>query len=164
MFADRLRFGQMIVVGLLALAPIQFAFFYADYFTDYRVRSELVFSGNIRGAYEEVLRASRERDIPAIYLGEIASGSYGLLYWKFYLIKHGRQDLVDRTINAYLFYPDQVLKLPSGSLIVTNAGDGAADAIIDRLIAAGELKKTTVITEPDGTKTFLVLQRVTAGK
>ena len=85
------------------------------------------------------------------------------MYWQFYLIKHGRLDLVARTVDGYLFYPDRVLQLPARSLIVTNAGDGATDLIIDRLVAAGELKKNAVITEPDGTPTYLVLQRVTPG-
>ena len=157
--ADRLRVGQMIVLGLLAVAPIQFARFYVDYFTAYRVRSEIVFSGNIRGVFEEVLRQQRERDAPAIYLGEIGSYSYGPLYWKFYLIKHGRQDLAGRTVEAYVFYPDRVLTLPPGSLVVTNAGDGPTDALIDRLVAAGQFNRT-VVKEPDGTPTYLVLRRL----
>jgi 4-amino-4-deoxy-L-arabinose transferase-like glycosyltransferase len=162
-FANRLRLGQIVVLGLLALVPIQFAQFYADYFTDYRARVTIAFSGNIRGAYEEVLKEDQQLHPPAIYLGEIGSYSFGGLYWQFYLIKHGRLDLVARTIDGYLFYPDRVLQLPPRSLIVTNAGDGSADLVIDRLVAAGELKKNAVITEPDGTPTYLVLQRVAPG-
>jgi 4-amino-4-deoxy-L-arabinose transferase-like glycosyltransferase len=160
LFASRLRFGQIAVIGLMALVPIQFALFYADYFSDYRTRTAIVFSGNIRGAYEEVLKEEPQIQPPRIYLGEIGSYSYGGLYWQFYLIKHGRLDLLDRTINAYLFYPDRVLQLPPRSLIVTNAGDGPTDIIIDGLVAAGQLTKKAVITEPDGTPTYLVLERV----
>jgi 4-amino-4-deoxy-L-arabinose transferase-like glycosyltransferase len=160
-FAHRLRFGQIATLGLLALVPMQFAPFYLDYFTGYRERSSITFSGNIRGAYEEVLRESARSLPPKIYLGEIGSYSYGGRYWEFYLTKFGRRDLLDRTIDGYLFLPDHVLELPAHSLVVTNAGDGAADAIIAGLIAAGDLKRNAIIAEPDGTQTYQILERTT---
>jgi hypothetical protein len=141
---------------------MQFASFYLDYFTSYRERSAITFSGNIRGAYEEILRESAQSPPPKIYLGEIGSYSYGGRYWEFYLTKYGRRDLLDRTIDGYLFYPDQVLKLPTRSLVVTNAGDGATDAVIGRLIAAGDLKRNALISEPDGTTTYQILERTGA--
>lgn len=161
LFAHRMRLGQVLVIGMLALVPLQFLDFYVDYFADYRRRTALVFSGNIRGAIEEALRQDADVPAPAIYLGEIGSYSAGPVYWKFYLIKHHRQDLLDRTIEAYLFYPDRVRQLPPHSLILNSAGDGATDAIIDRLVAAGELTKT-LITEPDGVPTYVVLRRTAA--
>jgi 4-amino-4-deoxy-L-arabinose transferase-like glycosyltransferase len=160
---DRYRLGQLVVIGLIAMVPLQFAMFYRDYLTDYRSRTSIAFSGNIRGAYEEVLRQERQVRPPKIYLGEIGSYSYGGLYWEFYLTKYGRLDLLDRTIDGYLFYADQVLQLPSHSLIVTNAGDGLTDIKIGELIAAGQLRKTAVITEPDGTPTYQILERLAPG-
>src|SRR4029450_11239466 len=50
MLVIRLRFGQMIALGLLAIVPLQFAAFYADYFTCYQVLSSRRFSGNIRAS------------------------------------------------------------------------------------------------------------------
>lgn len=156
--SGRLRFGQIIAIGLLAFVPLQFAAFYLDYFTDYRRRTSLIFSGNIRGAFEEAMNEERAANTPAIYLARISPYNKGGIYWPFYLIKHGRQDLAARTINAEAFDPDQVLKLPAGSLVVTNAGEGPTDAEIDRLVAAGQLSKTP-IREPDGTVSFFVLRR-----
>lgn len=160
LLADRMSLGQIAALGILAIVPIQFAYFYTDYFTDYRRRTALVFSGNIRGTYEEVIRQEGQGRVPAIYLAEIGSYGYGPLYWKFYLQKYGRRDLLERTTEGHYFKTDEVLKLPGGSLIVTNAGDGKTDAEIDRLVAAGQLKKTAAIKEPDGTTSYLVLQRV----
>lgn len=164
LFANRLTLGRIVTLGLLAIVPLQFAAFYADYFGSYRERSAMVFSGNIRGAYEEALKAEAVTHPPKIYLGEIASYSSGGLYWEFYLAKHGRLDLLERTIDGILFSRERVLELPPHSLIVTNAGDGAADLAINAMIAAGDLKRTATITEPDGTPTYQVLERLTAGR
>jgi hypothetical protein len=161
LLADRLRVGQMIAAGLLAIVPAQFASFYADYFTDYQRRTSLIFSGNIRGAIEEVIKEADQAAAPAIYLGKVGPYGKGGLYWTFYVTKYGRHDLAARTIDAGTFEPDRVLKLQAGSLIVTNAGEGATDAIIDRLVATGQLSKN-IIREPDGTATFLVLRRTGA--
>ena len=72
----------------LRAVPIQFALFYVDYFTEYRVRSALTFSGNIRGAYEEALKErTTSSQLPQIHLGEIGYGSYGqCCIGRFYLI------------------------------------------------------------------------------
>jgi 4-amino-4-deoxy-L-arabinose transferase-like glycosyltransferase len=158
--ARRFRLGQIIVLAVLAASLVQFGLFYKDYFTDYRSRSSMAFSGNIRGAYEKVLEETQRLAPPKIYLGEIGAYSYGALYWRFYLIKHGRLDLLDRTTDEHLFYADRVLQLPPQSLIVNNAGDGPTDVIIDQLVAAGRLAKAGVITEPNGTQTFLVLRKL----
>jgi len=157
--AHRLRGGQLVALLLLVLVPVQFAAFYADYFTDYRRRTALVFSGNIRGALEFVIGQDRDAPVPAIYLGEIGSYGFGPLYWKFYQFKHHREDLAARTIEAYRFSRDEVLKLPPRSLVVTNAGDAATDAVIEAMVQGRQVART-VITEPDGTVSYQVLRRL----
>jgi 4-amino-4-deoxy-L-arabinose transferase-like glycosyltransferase len=156
---DRFRLGQLVAIGLLAWVPLQFVPFYIDYLTDYRLRSSLVFSGNVRGAFEETIREADASHAPTIYLARITPYNKGGTYWPFYLIKYGREDLAARTINAEAFEPDRVERLPAGSIVVTNAGDGATDVEIDRLVAAGKLAKTP-IREPDGTISFFVLRRI----
>src|SRR5262245_37326938 len=148
----------MAAVALLAVAPVQFVYFYADYFTNYQVRASLVFSGNIRGALEEAIREAKQTNAPAIYLGRLGPYGKGGIYWRFYTWKHQADDLTPRTIDAGTFEPEPVLRLEPGSLIVTNAGEGQSEAVIDRLVAAGQLSKS-VIKEPDGTPTFFVLRR-----
>jgi hypothetical protein len=159
MFVNRLRLGQMIALGLLATVPAQFAAFYADYFTDYQVRSSLVFSGNIRGALEEAIREAREGQAQTIYLGRIGPYNKGGLYWRFYAAKQRATDLT--AIDAGTFESDAVLKLPPGSVVVTNAGEGQTEGTINGLVDAGEFSKT-VIKEPDSTPTFFVLRRLRA--
>lgn len=156
--APRSRAGQLIACGLLATAPLQFGVFYVDYLTHYRLRTLSVFSGNIRGALEETIREADEGNAPAIYLGRIGPYGKGSTYWPFYLIKFGRSDLAARTVDVGTFEPDRVLGLQPGSVIVTNAGEGETDAMIDRLVARGQLSRT-VVTEPDGAPTFWVLRR-----
>src|SRR5205085_455494 len=63
-------------------------------------------------------------------------------------------------IQFALFYLDRVLQLAPGSLVVNNAGDGPTDTIIDGLVAERRLAKSAVITEPNGTQTYLVLRRL----
>jgi 4-amino-4-deoxy-L-arabinose transferase-like glycosyltransferase len=160
LLADRFQSGQLVVLLLLALVPIQFAYFCYDYFTDYRRRSAPVFASNVRGAYEEVLRQDREQPAPAIYLGDVGLGS-GELYWRFYQIKYGRQDVAPRTIQAYRFVPEEVAKLPIGSIVVTNAGYGRIDTYVDGLVNAGEFTRQ-LIKDLDGTPTLMILRRVGA--
>ena len=159
--ADRVRGGQLAVMVLLALVPVQFALFYYDYFHDYRRRTAIVYSGNIRGVFEEVIRRDESARIPAVYIGEIGGFGYGPLYWRFYLIKERHEELGARAIEAYYFNRDAVMKLPARSLVVTSAGDAATDAVIDGLVQRGEFKKS-LVTEPDGTPTYQILERTPA--
>jgi hypothetical protein len=73
-------------------------------------------------------------------------------YWKFYLIKHNRQDLLARTMP---FEPQNVQTVPSGSLVLANLGDTTTEA----LVAKGELKRVTTIPELNHNTFFVVLQR-----
>jgi hypothetical protein len=159
LLGQRFRLGQLAAIGLLAWLPLQFTPFYVDYFTDYRLRASLVFSGNVRGAFEEAIKEADERHAPSIYLARITPYNKGGTYWPFYLTRFKREDLAARTINAEAFEPDQVEHLAPGSIVVSNAGDGATDAQIDKLVAAGKLTKTP-IREPDGTVSFFVMRRI----
>jgi hypothetical protein len=160
--ADRLRGGQLVTVLLLALVPAQFALFYHDYFHDYRRRTAIVYSGNIRGVFEEVIRRDSASRVPAVYIGEIGGYGYGPLYWRFYQIKQRHEDIGARAIEAYYFNKDAIMKLPAGSLVVTAAGDAATDAVIDAMVNDGQFKKT-IVSEPDGTPTYQILERVRSG-
>jgi 4-amino-4-deoxy-L-arabinose transferase-like glycosyltransferase len=164
--SNRMRLGQVIVLGLLVLIPIHFAYFYADYVTNYRVRSSLTFSGNIRGAFEEVIERDRVAQVPNVYLGRIGPYRFGGLYWRFYLVKHDREDLLARTIvgeTTHEFDPDRIRALPSRSLVVNNVGESAVDALVDELVATNVLRKVALIREPDGLPTLAILER-TAGR
>ena len=154
----RIGLHQLIAVCLLAFVPLQFGAFYAGYFTEYRFRSAPWFGGNLAGALEKMIQLDAEEHPPAIYFAALRSTS-GLLdirnrwmdnYWRFSLIKHGRQDLLDRT--AAFDAPDQV---PAGSLVLGNVGDLTADG----LVKSGRFKIAALIQEPDNSTFFQILRR-----
>jgi 4-amino-4-deoxy-L-arabinose transferase-like glycosyltransferase len=157
---DREKQWRVAALALLALMPLQFSSFWRDYFSDYRVRSAHWLGGNIRGALEELIARDARDHVPAIYFNQLRAGS-GLLdgrneymdaYWKFYLIKHGRQDLLTRT---RAFVAEKLTAMPSGSLVLANLDDPVSSAIVKR----GELKPVATIAELDRPPFFVVLQR-----
>jgi hypothetical protein len=92
---------------VLAWAPIQFSYFAADYFNDYRIRSGFWLGGNLRGALEDLIERQQQESAPRIYFSTLASTDGRMdtrnrwmdSYWKFYLTKHHRQDLLERTAH-----------------------------------------------------------------
>ena len=152
----RLRPSQVIASVLLALVPIQFAGFYVDYLTDYQNRLSSFLAGNLRGAFEEVMAEDQRATAPAVYL--VSLGRRGDMLWTFYLAKHHRGDLAPRTITASPFDAEQVSTLRTGSVIVTGLGDARTDAAVERLVQAGQLS-STLISEPNGVPTYMVLRR-----
>lgn len=157
---DRVKQWKIVAVCLLALMPLQFWWFWSDYFSDYRVRSAVWLGGNIRGALEELIdRDARER-APMVYFSPLRAGSgqldgrnqYMDAYWKFYLIKHGRQDLLARTLP---FEAEKLHAVLPGSLVLANLDDAVTGALVKK----GELKPVKTISELDQSKFFVVLQR-----
>ena len=147
-----LKTSRLVAGCLLALIPLHFAFFCFDYFGDYRLRSAFWFEGNRRGAIEDaVARDARER-VPAIYLN--TDIPYIDAYWKLYLIKLRREDLLPRTVYVDAASLDPQA-MPPRSLLVTLRDDRAARALID----AGKLREVAAIPEPADPPWFAVLQR-----
>ena len=158
--ADRVRLGRLATVCLFALAVTQFASFLSDYFSDYRVRSSFWLGGNIRGALEEIIDREQRERAPGVYFSPLrATGGdldgrnpYLDAYWRFYLIKHDRADLLARTAP---FESGNVQTIPSGSLVLANVGDVTTEA----LVAKGELRRVETIPELDHPAFFVILQR-----
>jgi 4-amino-4-deoxy-L-arabinose transferase-like glycosyltransferase len=152
--------GRLVACGLVALVPIQFARFSADYFGDYRVRSNSWLGGNLRGALEQIIdRADRGRDT-RVYFATLQSTA-GLMdtrnrwmdaYWRFYLGKHGREDLLERTAQLEAADPRT---LPARSLVLANRGDRRTEA----MVASGDLRLVSSIPELDREPFFVVLER-----
>src|SRR5207247_5701458 len=103
-------------VCLLALMPLQFAWFYVDYFNDYRIRSIFWFERNIRGGLEEIIARDTTWPVPAIYLSR--NIPWVDWYWKFYLIKHHHQS--EAAAGATLVDPGRLdeEQIPAGSLLL----------------------------------------------
>jgi 4-amino-4-deoxy-L-arabinose transferase-like glycosyltransferase len=150
---ERGRTWRYAAICLLAIVPIDFGLFCAEYFGVYRVQSAFWFEFNRRGAIEEILAHDAQSHAPAVYLSTRRI-PYLEAYWKFYLLKHGRGDLLGRT----RYFSEDVLDVkdvPEGSLLLVSR----EDASLEKLVATGELKTIAVIPEPGDPPAFAVLRR-----
>lgn len=158
--AGRARQGPLLASGLLAVALFQFGGFAQDYFGDYRIRLNSWLGGNLRGALEAIIERRPAGAPSRVYFAHLQSAG-GLAdirnywmetYWRFYLIKHGRTDLLPRSAP---FDPQAVAELEPGSFVLGNLDD----QVVGSLIAAGQLKTVVTIPELDRDPFFVVLER-----
>lgn len=150
---ERGRVWRTVAWCLLAFVPVHFALFCAEYFGDYRLQSAFWFEFNRRGAIEEILAREAQDHPPAIYLSTQRT-PYLDGYWRLYLIKHHREDLLDRT---RYFEADtlDVTGVPAGSLLLVSR----QDASLDKLVETGKLKTVALIPEPGDPPAFAILRR-----
>jgi 4-amino-4-deoxy-L-arabinose transferase-like glycosyltransferase len=147
MWQSRSRVSRWAAVALLAVMPLQFAGFYRDYFTDYRVRSAPWFEYNLRGAMEEIMR--RPDASNGVW---IAQGlNWADYYWPFYLDRHGRRDLAPATHYFDVASAD-LAAIPRGTYILCSAHDEP------RFTDAG-FTRIAAVREPDQSHSLSVLQR-----
>jgi hypothetical protein len=157
---DRVKQWRVVTSCVLALMPIQFSSFWSDYFSDYRVRSAFWLGGNIGGALEDIIDREQRDGAPRVYFSQLKSAGgqldgrneYMDAYWRFYLIKHNRQDLLARTMP---FDAAGVQSVPPRSLVLANEDD----TVTGSLVKAGELKQVATIAELDQRHFFVILQR-----
>lgn len=161
--SDWLKPGYATALLLLALVPVQFGFFLFDYFIDYQARVNSWLGGNLRGGLEELIDRADRQQAPRVYLAKFRSTS-GLLdtrnrwidvYWNFYLIKHRRRDLLERTVFLDPQYRKEVEAMPAGSLVLGNLEDTTTAA----LVKDGLLKPVSSIPEVDRDAFFSILRR-----
>lgn len=158
--SGRFKQGPMLAAGVLAIALLQFTGFTRDYFGDYRVRINSWLGGNLRGALEEMIARQPAGGSSQVYFAHLAATN-GLAdirnyfmdtYWHFYLTKHGRIDLLDRTAP---FDPASLDAIPAGSLILGNKGE----RVVEGLIESGKLEVVAAIPEMDRDPYFLILEK-----
>jgi hypothetical protein len=161
--SDRLRIARLSMAALAVVACLQFGYFFADYLADFQVRGSGSLEGNIGMAFDAVVSRAERADVPSIQLARMTQGTdLGEEYWKVYLIKRHREDLLARTTTGpyEAFDPDAVRRLPAGSLVVTRPSS-ENDRAIDKMVTAGELTRD-LIKAPDGTPIFWLLQTAVA--
>lgn len=155
-----LRQGPVLAVGILTVTLVQFGGFSRDYFGDYRIRVSSWLGGNLRGALEAIIDRQPVDSGSRVYFAHLQATS-GLAdirnywmdaYWRFYLIKHQREDLLSRTGE---FRPEAVDELPPGSLILGNLGD----RVVEGLLTAGRLRAVATVPELDRDPYFVLLER-----
>lgn len=96
MLRARFKVWALVAMSLLIAVPREFKTFHRDYMTEYRGRSAPWFEGNIRGGLEDVIARDRERPVPQVYISR--TPRWIDWYWKWYLAKAGRPELLARTI------------------------------------------------------------------
>jgi 4-amino-4-deoxy-L-arabinose transferase-like glycosyltransferase len=159
-FSDRTWVMRIAAAGLLLLMPLQFRSFTTDYFGAYRERVSFWLGGNIRGALEDVIQRVTPGSATPVYFAPIKSTSGSLdwrndfmgAYWRFYVLKHQRADLLDRSASID---EEKLAAAPAGAIVVSNVENGA----IDTLVKAGTLREVARINELDGKPFFIVLQK-----
>lgn len=154
LFGEGGGLGRSVAVLLIVSLPAQFAGFARDYFGDYQNRSAFrMDSANMRDAAAFVMESDRSARVPAVYLSTTL-GTGKSVQWKYHLVKHQRIDLWDRThyVTTQTFDPAQV---PSGSLLVIDAGNPGTPAMIDR----GQCAIAHVVTGAGEVPTALILRR-----
>ena len=146
------RATRLAGVLLLLAVPIQFAWFYQDYFNDYRIRSAFAFDpANFRGAAEFLIPASAG-DAAAIYLSDDLDDVAAR--WRFFLIKHRREELLTRT-TLFAAKNFDVRQVPAGSLIVLYASDPSVQA----LLGPDKCSIATVIRDAAGGQSAIILRK-----
>ena len=100
---------------------------------------------------------SRQGRPPAIYLSTHHVSNLDA-YWRLYLYKYGRQDLLMRTV-AFDSEGFDVQSIQPGSLLLVGRDDTALAPSID----AGLLRRLVTIPEPADPPFFSILVRIPAG-
>lgn len=133
---------------LLIVIPIQFAYFVYDYFKDYRIRSYSWFRYNIPAALETIIDEDQKMPLYAINLDNRID--FIDRYWRFFLIKYNREDLLGKTYYFDPYFSD-LKSFPKNSLLLYNFDHvGIADSQKD------SFKKIKDIYELDGTSRFYI--------
>lgn len=159
--ADRRALPRLALVAIVTAAAVQFGYFYADYLTGYPTRNMVMAAGTVRTAWEQVIERSEHRTIPAVFIGPIGSYGDAGLYWRFYLIKHRREDLLSMTIENEPFERDRIRQLPAGSVVVASPS-ADVDRIVRDMEAAGEIGPAVpsgYVRSTDGTPLFWLVER-----
>ncbi|MBI2268194.1 MAG: glycosyltransferase family 39 protein [Candidatus Blackburnbacteria bacterium] len=142
LFSLRSRKCQVLGLVLLFAIPLQGFYFLYDYFTDYRLRSYSWFNNNVPGALESIIKYDRQQSLVHVYFDKTID--FLPSYWKFYLIKHDRRDLLWKTEFFDPKFVDTEL-LPQNTLLLYSHHnvDGQKQSI-------GQFNKLDPIFEPDG--------------
>jgi 4-amino-4-deoxy-L-arabinose transferase-like glycosyltransferase len=145
---------RVMVVFLLIAMPVQFAFFYDDYLTDYRLRSASAYD---RTAFVEtanvLLNADSQSAVPGIYL---TAPLYDVsAKWRFYATKANRTDLLTRT-RYFDGDISAIGQAPPGSLAVVEAENPRTDAAV----AAGVWSVAWRVADITQRPTLTVLRKI----
>jgi hypothetical protein len=139
------------VVLLLAM-PIQFAVFYRDYFSDYRIRSAFAFDPtNFRDVATYLIATGGSGQTPIYLSGAMDDVA---ARWRFYLVKYRREDMLQRT-SLFTATRLELERVPSGSLLVLYANDPA----VPELLRSAQCAVAAFVTDIAGNRSAVILRK-----
>jgi 4-amino-4-deoxy-L-arabinose transferase-like glycosyltransferase len=150
--AGRAGLRRVAAAAIVLLSIWQFAIFQRDYYGDYRQRSASWFQYDVNGGLAAIVERTQGGPRP-IYLND--SIRWIDSYWKFHLTAVNRLDLLSSTRGFTHVDPD----VPAGSLLMLPATDPALADEARQAIRNNEFRLVRDIVEPDGTVSFMVLER-----
>ena len=108
----RSQLGRAAAVAVIVLSPIQFGYFYFDYFTHYKFRSAFYYDNvAFRDVADYIIGSS---NTPAIYLTNDLDDA--TVKWRFYTLSAKRPELMQLTT---IIEPEDRPAAPPRSLLVT---------------------------------------------
>lgn len=144
---SRFRFGLAVVGLIVVLSVYQFVGFYADYLTDYRLRSSAWFEYNIRGAVEQMMALDDQRGGSGrVYID--AENPFISEYVQFYALKSARPAFLAR-----ITYNEPPAGAPSGLMILRQLVRQSPEAGCSGQIP---LRLAAIVREPDDTPSFVI--------
>jgi 4-amino-4-deoxy-L-arabinose transferase-like glycosyltransferase len=144
-------------VVLLAAVPLHFVFFSVDYYRDYPRGAAFWFNWNSRDAIAELIALEPQWRPATIYLSTHHVSNIDA-YWRLYVSKSGRTDLLPRVVTFDSEALD-VASIQPGSLLLV----GRDDIALAPSIAAGMLRRLATIPEPADPPFFSILVRTPIG-
>lgn len=140
-----------VFAAVAAIAVVQFAYVYRDYFTHYQLRSAFYYDPvAFPHVATELLGADGG---PAVYFSRDLDDAGSK--WRFYLIKYGREELLSRTYYVNPADP-ALMDAPIGSLLVTYPSTQVVTALHD----SGAWRTRTQIFDIDNRPAATVLERI----
>jgi 4-amino-4-deoxy-L-arabinose transferase-like glycosyltransferase len=153
LFHQPRRIVRGISLLLLLGMPIEYGYFFRDYFTDYRVRSAWWFDSiDFRDVAEFLIARDSRSGGPAVYLSQDLDDVAPR--WRFYMAKHGREDLAART-HYFTASRLDLGQVPGGSFLVLYANDPHLPA----LLGTGTCTIATQVTDIAGGKSAIILRK-----
>ncbi len=150
------RLLRAAVVLLIAMLPLQFAYVYRDYFTNYQHRSAFYYDPvAFRDVATFVLDTEAASAVPQVYFSRDLDDAGAK--WRFYTTMHNRQDLLPRT--QYVDVDSAALRdAPLASLLVMYDATAPLNALLD----THRWRMVKNVRDLDGRSAALILQRVAA--
>ena len=160
LMSRRMRHGSAVLAGVYLGIVLQFAVFQQHYYGAYIIRSAPWLNGNVRGALETFMDEADRHTLSTPHIGTLRNGKgdwdlknrWLPAYWRFYTLKHHREDLLARTV--ILAPNDSMDSLPSGTVVLANAESPEVSKLL-----RGSMIMLAEIPELDRPPFFSVLLR-----